>query len=60
MAGKSNQTSSSKGKRSNGAPSQHKQESRKGKRSWRKNVDIGDVEEGMEEMRAEERVAGCA
>lgn len=58
---KSNPASSSKssGKKSNGAPAQHKQGSRKGKRSWRKNVDIGEVEEGMEEMRAEERVAGC-
>ncbi|KAG6836114.1 hypothetical protein H0H93_011226 [Arthromyces matolae] len=41
-----------------GAPSQLNQSSRKGKRAWRKNVDIQEVEEGMEEMRAEERVIG--
>ncbi|KDQ56539.1 hypothetical protein JAAARDRAFT_131965 [Jaapia argillacea MUCL 33604] len=41
-----------------GAPSQHKQSSRKGKRAWRKNVDLGDVEEGLEGLRAEERVTG--
>ena len=41
-----------------GAPSQHNQASRKGKRAWRKNVDIGDVEEGLEGLRAEERVTG--
>ncbi|KAF9461790.1 ribosome biogenesis protein Nop53/GLTSCR2 [Collybia nuda] len=48
-----------KGSRSaTGAPSQHNQASRKGKRSWRKNVDIEDVEEGLEGMRAEERITG--
>lgn len=48
-----------KGARSTtGAPSQHNQTSRKGKRAWRKNVDIEDVEEGLEGMRAEERVTG--
>lgn len=41
-----------------GAPSQLNQSSRKGKRAWRKNIDIQDVEHGMEEMRAEERVTG--
>ncbi|RDB17321.1 Uncharacterized protein C22F8.09 [Hypsizygus marmoreus] len=41
-----------------GAPSQHNQSSRKGKRAWRKNVDIQDVEEGLEGLRAEERVTG--
>jgi nucleolar protein 53 len=41
-----------------GAPSQHKQASRKGKRAWRKNVNIEDVEEGLEGLRAEERVTG--
>jgi nucleolar protein 53 len=41
-----------------GAPAQHNQPSRKGKRAWRKNVDIGEVDEGLEEMRAEERVTG--
>ncbi|KAG6860445.1 hypothetical protein C0995_011085 [Termitomyces sp. Mi166 len=29
-----------------------------GKRAWRKNIDIQDVEHGIEEMRAEERVTG--
>jgi len=41
-----------------GAPSQHTQSSRKGKRSWRKHVNIEDVEEGLEGIRAEERVTG--
>ncbi|KAH9947852.1 P60-like protein [Amylocystis lapponica] len=41
-----------------GAPAQRNQGSRKGKRAWRKNVDIEDVEEGMEGLRAEERVTG--
>jgi nucleolar protein 53 len=41
-----------------GAPSQHNQGSRKGKRAWRKNVDIDEVEEGLEGLRAEERVTG--
>lgn len=45
-------------KSATGAPSQLNQSSRKGKRAWRKNVDIQDVEEGMEGMRAEERVIG--
>ncbi|KAJ3498716.1 hypothetical protein NLJ89_g10182 [Agrocybe chaxingu] len=43
-----------------GAPSQHNQSSRKGKRAWRKNVNIEDVEEVLEEMRVEERVTGAA
>ncbi|KAI9314482.1 ribosome biogenesis protein Nop53/GLTSCR2 [Dichotomocladium elegans] len=34
------------------------QPSRKGKKAWRKNVDITHVEEGLEEMRQEERVRG--
>jgi nucleolar protein 53 len=41
-----------------GAPAQHNQSSRKGKRAWRKNVDIDDVEGGLESLRAEERVTG--
>ncbi|EPQ50756.1 P60-like protein [Gloeophyllum trabeum ATCC 11539] len=49
-----------KTKSSVGAPAQLKQGSRKGKKAWRKNVDIEDVEEGMEGMRAEERVTGSA
>ncbi len=43
-----------------GAPSQHSQASRKGKRAWRKNVDIAEVENGLEELREEERVLGYA
>jgi nucleolar protein 53 len=43
-----------------GAPSQHNQGSRKGKRAWRKNVNISEVEEGLEGLRAEERVTGYA
>ncbi|KAI8090893.1 ribosome biogenesis protein Nop53/GLTSCR2 [Gilbertella persicaria] len=34
------------------------QPSRKGKKAWRKNVDITDVEEAQEELRAIERVVG--
>lgn len=41
-----------------GAPSQRSQSSRKGKRAWRKNIDIEEVEEGLEVMRTEERVTG--
>lgn len=36
-----------------GKPSQKGQSSRKGKRAWRKNIDIGDVEKGLEERREE-------
>lgn len=32
------------------------QRSRKGKKAWRKNVDISDVIKGQEELRAVERV----
>jgi nucleolar protein 53 len=41
-----------------GAPSQRSQPSRKGKRAWRKYVDLDKVEEGLEELRVEERVTG--
>lgn len=41
-----------------GAPSQAGQSSRKGKKSWRKNVDIAEIERGMEDAREEERVTG--
>jgi len=41
-----------------GAPSQLKQTSRKGKKAWRKNVDITEVEGGLEELRMEERAVG--
>jgi len=36
-----------------GAPQQHKQTSRKGKKAWRKNVDVTDIQEGLEEVRDE-------
>ena len=42
-----------------GAPAQHNQASRKGKKAWRKNVNIEEIEQGMEGLRAEERVTGC-
>ncbi|KAL9127344.1 MAG: hypothetical protein Q9217_003758 [Psora testacea] len=35
------------------APQQHKQPSRRGKRAWRKHVDISDVQAGLEEAREE-------
>lgn len=41
-----------------GAPAQRTQSSRKGKKAWRKNIDIDEVEEGLEELRVEERVTG--
>jgi len=40
-----------------GAPQQHKQPSRKGKKAWRKNVDVTEIQEGLEVVR-EEVVAG--
>ena len=42
-----------------GAPAQHNQSSRKGKKAWRKNVDIEDFEEKLEGLREEERTFGC-
>lgn len=36
-----------------GAPQQHKQPSRKGKKAWRKNVDVSDIQEGLEAVRDE-------
>ena len=35
------------------APQQHKQPSRKGKKAWRKNVNVTDVQVGLEEAREE-------
>ena len=35
------------------APQQYKQHSRKGKRAWRKHVDISEVQEGLENVREE-------
>ncbi|KAG9228725.1 ribosome biogenesis protein Nop53/GLTSCR2 [Amylocarpus encephaloides] len=40
-----------------GAPQQYKQPSRKGKKAWRKNVDVTEVQEGLEEVR-DEIIAG--
>lgn len=36
-----------------GAPQQYKQSSRKGKKAWRKNVDVTEIQEGLEEVRDE-------
>ena len=36
-----------------GAPQQLKQPSRKGKKAWRKNVDVTEIQEGLEEVRDE-------
>lgn len=33
------------------APAQHKQPSRKGKKAWRKNVDVTEINEGLDEVR---------
>jgi hypothetical protein len=33
------------------APAQYKQPSRKGKKAWRKNVDVTQVQDGLEEVR---------
>lgn len=41
-----------------GAPQQHKQSSRKGKRAWRKNVDVTDVQDGLEVYQEEVRAGG--
>jgi len=35
------------------APQQYKQPSRKGKKAWRKNVDITEVQSGLELLREE-------
>jgi len=43
-----------------GAPSQLSQNTRRGKKAWRKNIDIDNVEEGLETIRLEERVLGTA
>jgi nucleolar protein 53 len=51
---------SKKTKSAVGAPSQLSQNTRQGKKAWRKNVDIDHVEEGLEAIRSEERVIGTA
>lgn len=40
------------------APQQHSQPSRKGKRAWRKNVDVSEVERGLDRLN-EEIIRGC-
>lgn len=35
------------------APKQFKQPSRKGKKAWRKNVDVTEVEQGLDELNAQ-------
>lgn len=42
-----------------GAPAQPTQSSRKGKKAWRKNVDLVQVEDTLEGLRDEERITGC-
>lgn len=34
-------------------PAQYKQPSRKGKKAWRKNVDVTEIEKGLEELNDE-------
>ena len=41
-----------------GEPQQHKQPSRKGKRAWRKNIDVSEVQTGLESLREEIRQGG--
>lgn len=41
-----------------GQPQQHKQTSRKGKKAWRKHVDVTDVQDGLEALREEIRQGG--
>ncbi|KAG2237690.1 ribosome biogenesis protein Nop53/GLTSCR2 [Thamnidium elegans] len=43
---------------SGGIQKKRSQPSRKGKKAWRKNVDITDIEEGQEELRSIERIVG--
>ncbi|GMM35076.1 Nop53 protein [Saccharomycopsis crataegensis] len=42
-----------------GRPSQTSQSSRKGKKAWRKNIDISEVEESIESRREELRILGA-
>jgi hypothetical protein len=41
-----------------GAPQQFKQPSRKGKKAWRKNVDVTEVQEGLRELK-DAQIKGC-
>ena len=34
-------------------PQQYKQPSRKGKKAWRKNVDVSEIEQGLDQMNDE-------
>lgn len=43
---------------STGPPKIKKNASRKGKKNWRKNIDMTEVEESLEEKRLEERTGG--
>ena len=47
-----------KGQVNIGAPAQLAQKSRKGKKAWRKNIDVRDEEAAMEQAREEERATG--
>lgn len=38
---------------SNEAPNQYKQASRKGKKAWRKNVDVSEVQKGLQDLNEE-------
>lgn len=40
------------------APAQFKQPSRKGKKAWRKNVDVTQIQSGLEDIR-DEIIQGC-
>lgn len=40
------------------APQQYKQPSRKGKKAWRKNVDISEIQQGLEELN-DQIIKGC-
>jgi hypothetical protein len=40
------------------APQQYSQPSRKGKKAWRKNVDVSEVQEGLRLLKDEE-IKGC-
>ena len=53
-------TQAKKSKSAIGTPSQLSQNTRKGKKAWRTNIDIDNVEDGLETIRSEERVLGTA
>lgn len=42
-----------------GRPAQYKQPSRKGKKSWRKNIDLSATEAALEDIREQERAVGA-